>query len=387
VLENVKPKWYIGISAFLITIAFFIFVAAPLQAHLGMWGLAITQLGILIIALIPVFLFRWKISDVMPMKKVTAKQLFAMLLLCVATFFIVNTVTIATTYLFPEFAQFGTDIADFFTTAPFLISLIIISVITGICEEVLHRGVIQYTFRNCKSELAIMLLMAVIFGAFHLSLFRFLPTAIVGFVLTYLMIKTKNFLMPVLYHAVHNAVGFMISYGADTSQTISIPLESIGIFLMLSSLSPFLFYTGAKLLNKEKPNRKTKCATIALTLVLPLLGIGILTLSHSQTGTYVTNFSMTPYVNNETPPDVVKVTIENEGTYDLFVSIKDETHTVSTGVRVEHEDGEIVWDAGSGMEFFVNRVSTLRVGLYSVFFTFESQSEQMIPIDISFSIR
>ncbi|MDR2546386.1 MAG: CPBP family intramembrane metalloprotease [Lachnospiraceae bacterium] len=384
--KNVKPKWYIGICAFVLTITFFIFAAFPLQLKFGMWGLAITQLGILFIALIPVFLFRWKISDVMPMKKVTAKQLFAMLLLYIATFFIVNTVTITTTYLFPESVQLSMDIADFFTTAPFLASLIIISVITGICEEVLHRGVIQYTFKDCKSELAIMLFMAVIFGAFHLSLFRFLPTAIIGFVLAYLMIKTKNFLIPVLYHAVHNAVGFVISYGADSNPTVSMPLESIGVFLILSSLSPFLFYTGVKLLNKEKPSKRTKYATIALTLVLPILGIGIFALSHSQTETYVTNFSMTPSVNIETPPEVVKFTIEKEGTYNIFVSIKDETHTVTTGVRIEHEDGEIAWDVG-GIDLFANRFTNLKIGVYNVIFTFETQSEQKTPVDISFSIE
>jgi hypothetical protein len=42
--------------------------------------------------------------------------------------------------LFPEYAQLGAGMVDFFATTPFIISLIIISVITGICEEALHRG-------------------------------------------------------------------------------------------------------------------------------------------------------------------------------------------------------------------------------------------------------
>jgi hypothetical protein len=385
--ENVKPKWYIGISTFLITIVFFIFVAAPLQIHLGMWGLAVTQLGILIFALIPVFLFKWKLSDVMPLKKVTAKQLIAVLLLLIATFFVANTVSIATSYLFPESAQLGADITDFFTTTPFIISLIIISVITGICEEVLHRGVIQHTLKNIKSEWMIMFIMAVIFGVFHLSPFRFFPTAIIGFVLTYIMIKTGNFLMPVIYHAVHNGIGFVIGYGADTSQAAIIPLESIGIFLILSSLSPFLYYAGVKLLNNEKPNKKMKYAAIAITLILPILGIGIFALSPTNTRAYVTNFSMKPYVNNETPPNVFgNIIIENDGMYDLYVSITDKTHTVITAVRVEHEDGEIIWEFGAS-EFFGNRITNLRTGVYSVTFTYESQSEQMTQVEITFSIR
>ena len=52
--KNVKPKWHIGIIALAITIVFFIFVAAPLQLQFGMWGLAITELGILFIGLFPI---------------------------------------------------------------------------------------------------------------------------------------------------------------------------------------------------------------------------------------------------------------------------------------------------------------------------------------------
>ena len=383
--KNIKPKWYIGIIALVITIAFLIFGAVPLQLQLGMWGLAITELGILLIALLPIYLFKWKLRDVMPIKKVTLKQLLAISLLFIATYIIVNAVSITTANLFPEYAQLGADMAGFYATVPFVLSIIIMSVMPGICEEVLHRGLIQHTLKDVKNPFAIMIIMAIIFGVFHLDIYRFLPTAIVGFVLTYVMIKTDNFLLPVTFHAVNNAVTVVLSYSADVTQTVSIPVESVGAFLVLSALSPLLFYMGAKLLNKEKPNRKSKYVILTLTLILSALGMGIL--AFSPTGAPITDFTFTEEVNNETHPKIFgDIIIDKEGIYDLSVSMSDKTGTVITTVRVEHEDGEIFWEIG-GADLSASRPATLRIGVYSVIFTFETQSEQKIPVDISFAIK
>lgn len=384
--ENIKPKWYIGVFALLVTIMFFVFIAAPLQIRFGMWGFALTQLGILIIGLTPIFLFKWKITDVMPLKKVTMRQLSGVLVLLIATYFVVSTVSSITIYLFPEFGQMAAYMSEFTATVPFVVALLMMSVLTGICEEVLHRGLIQHSLKNHKNELAVMLVMAVLFGIFHLSPYRFLITAIVGFVLTYIMIKTRNFILPVVYHAVHNAIAVVIGYGADTSQPAQILRATIGELLILSAISPFLFFLGVKLLNNKKPGKKAKYMAIAFTFILPVLGIGIHVTAPAQ-ATYVTNFSFTHYANNETEPSVFdNIIIEDAGMYDLFVSVSDETNTVITIVRVEHEDGEMVWELG-GSEFFSNMPANLRAGVYSVTFTFESESEEMIPVGIRFSVR
>ena len=279
----------------------------------------------------------------------------------------------------------GAGMADFYTTVPFALSITIMSVMPGICEEVLHRGLIQYTLKDVKSPLTIMFIMALIFGVFHLDMYRFLPSAIIGFALTYIMIKTENFLLPVVFHAVNNAVAVALSYGTSATPAVSIPLASIGIYLALSSLSPFLVYFGVKLLSTEKPKRKSIFITLALTLLLSATGIGILAFSPLRPP--ITDFTFTEYVNKETPPNIhSNILIETEGVYDLSVLMSDVTITVITTVRVEHEDGEIVWEIG-GADLFANRPTTLRTGLYNIIFTFETQSEQKIPVDISFAIK
>jgi len=160
---------------------------------------------------------------------------------------------------------------------------------------------------------------------------------------------------------------------------------SVGIFLILSALSPFLIYIGVKLFNTEILKKKAIITVIVSTLVLLSLGIGILV--PALTRTPVTNFSFTENVNNETPPSVHgNIRIENEGMYDLHVSMTDKTHTVKITVRVEHEDGEIMWETG-GYDMFANKPTLLRTGIYNIIFIYETQSESIIPVEISFAIR
>jgi len=384
-INNVKPKWYIGIGALIITVVFFIFGAFPIQLRFGMWGLAITEIGILIIALVPMLLFKWKLRDVMPVKKITVRQLSAALLFFITTYILVNTVSLTTMYLFPDYARLSAGMTDFYSTVPFVVSVIIMSIFPGICEEVLHRGLIQHTLKDIKNPMILMLVMAFLFGVFHLDIYRFLPTAIIGFVLTYIMIKTENFLLPVIYHTVNNAVSTLLSYGSDATADISLPIESVGVFLILSALSPFLIYMGVKMFNTEKLKKKAIITVIVSTLVLLSSGIGILV--PALTRTPVTNFSFTENVNNETPPSVHgNIRIENEGMYDLHVSMTDKTHTVRTTVRVEHEDGEIMWETG-GYDMFAKKPTLLRTGIYNIIFIYETQSESIIPVEISFAIR
>ena len=46
--------------------------------------------------------------------------------------------------------------------------------------------------------------MGIIFGLFHGSVWRFLPTAILGGVLTYIMLETENMFYPALFHFTNN---------------------------------------------------------------------------------------------------------------------------------------------------------------------------------------
>lgn len=76
----------------------------------------------------------------------------------------------------------------------------------AICEELAFRGVLLDGFSRRSSKTWSIAVTAVLFGAFHGSLFRFFPTALAGAVLAYLVLETGSILSGMIAHATYNAL-------------------------------------------------------------------------------------------------------------------------------------------------------------------------------------
>ena len=93
--------------------------------------------------------------------------------------------------------------------------LLVVALTPAICEEALHRGLLQYSLRGIKKKWVMLLLMGVYFGAFHMSIVRFLPMMMMGIVLSYVRMKTDNMFYSSLFHFVHNASTIVASIAAS----------------------------------------------------------------------------------------------------------------------------------------------------------------------------
>jgi len=392
-LKNITPKWYIGIIWYLITMGLLIAVAIPLQRNWGMYGAALTQIVLLMAALAAPLLFKWKLSEVMPVRKITAKHFLGTILLYIATFITVILVSSIISIFSPGMTEIGNALGNFFVTVPFWVAMLFVAVLPGICEEVLFRGVILHTMRKIKSEFTIMLIVAVLFGIFHLDIYRFLPTAILGFAMTYLMLKTGNFLLPVFYHFINNAVSIAVSYktfsegvGVDTAHVVR--LEEIGALLIFAAIVPVLYYFAGRLLNPARKNKKDKYAIIAISVALFVSGCAIL-INYGLTGagTVIMNFNMTEYVDNDTAPVRHELSLENSGYYNLSFSIKDETETIITEFVFKDEAGVNIFGPLAGADIFGNKPQFLEAGIYTIEFSFDNASSTSVPVTFEFTAR
>ncbi|MBN4046837.1 CPBP family intramembrane metalloprotease, partial [bacterium AH-315-P07] len=101
--------------------------------------------------------------------------------------------------------------------------LFIIAVSPAICEEVLFRGVITTGLRRVLSGWATVLVVGVLFGLFHMSIYRVLGTGLTGILLTYFVIRSGSIYLPMIGHFINNAIAVMF-------ETESVP-ESWIVFL------------------------------------------------------------------------------------------------------------------------------------------------------------
>lgn len=86
-------------------------------------------------------------------------------------------------------------------------SLLLLVLLAPLCEELLFRPAIQSGLAHHWSNRAAVVLTAVLFGLFHLSLVRFAETFLLGLFAGIVFLKTRRFWYPVAVHLIGNALG------------------------------------------------------------------------------------------------------------------------------------------------------------------------------------
>lgn len=250
---------FIALGMFLAVILSLIFIATPVQANFGMLGVLITELILLALAIGGVLLTKGNFKEIFPLKKPALRQTFATIILWLASYILVLFSTILIGYFFPEGVT-GTSSAlnDFMSTIPFWARFLIVAVSPVICEEAIHRGFILHYLKPIQKKWLIVLIMGILFGIFHLDPIRFLATALLGAIITYVAIETENMFYPFLIHFINNAISVFATKATEgvemTQETYeaALSLSSVGIYLILLCVTPWLLWLGITLLHPKK---------------------------------------------------------------------------------------------------------------------------------------
>lgn len=89
----------------------------------------------------------------------------------------------------------------------FIMNILIIAIMAGIGEELLFRGILQKILINWTRNTHLgILCAAIIFSAIHFQFFGFFPRMILGMVLGYLYVWSKSIWVPIIAHALNNAL-------------------------------------------------------------------------------------------------------------------------------------------------------------------------------------
>ena len=279
--RKLKP-WH-GIVLFGIVMLSFYTIIAWAQMKWGMYGLALTELYLLFLSIFAVKLLKIPVKEIFPLKKPKWRKTFGVLLMWVSSYALMIPVTMSMAYFFPEeMFVVSEGLNEVIYSVPFILSVFISSVMPAVCEEALHRGFILKSFQSkWKNKWFLSLLMGIIFGLFHGSVWRFLPTAVLGGVLTYIMLETENMFYPALFHFTNNFLpSFLLGLSSNAPQTEAaseilvqqgIPVAFLGVYLAMACIVPFGFYTADYLLRKGeqgKEQRYIKSNSVLISLIV-----------------------------------------------------------------------------------------------------------------------
>jgi len=125
-----------------------------------------------------------------------------------------------------------------------VVTLLLMAVTPAICEEALFRGPILRGLASRLSPLAAAALTGVFFGLFHFDVWRFLPTALLGVMLSLIALRARSIIPSMLAHAVNN--GCLVAL-AQLGLDERINTSRIGVQLAIFLASTVVLAAGGAL--------------------------------------------------------------------------------------------------------------------------------------------
>ena len=269
--ENRKTlKVYHGIIMLILSAVCVFFVSPILGANLGLYGTLLNEILLLVLAVALTAVVRGDFKQVFPIHKPKLSAVFGTILLWIGSFLAIMIITMIIAYFFPEeVIGVSQGLGLEFASLTFIISFVIVSISPAICEEAVFRGVVMHSFDNGKNKWIAIVVTGLIFGAFHGNIWRFVPTALLGIMLGYIVYETDNMIYGALFHAINNAMPLlnifamksmysneMFQSQMSTMTDNGIPLISIGMYVMYGAAIPLLLTIGNYLIHKGTKHAK-----------------------------------------------------------------------------------------------------------------------------------
>jgi hypothetical protein len=132
-------------------------------------------------------------------------------------------------------------LTQFSNTNQFLIGLLVIAILPAIGEELVFRGMLQPQLHRTFGDIHIAVwISAIVFSAFHLQFFGFVPRMLLGALFGYLYFWSGNLWMSIFAHFVNNGFSVLMLYlrqqkvvEMDVESTAAAPWQAVAVFTIL----------------------------------------------------------------------------------------------------------------------------------------------------------
>lgn len=116
-----------------------------------------------------------------------------------------------------------------------LIGILIIAVSPGICEEVMHRGLLLRAYEKRGSYKAVVFV-SIYFGIFHFDITNLLGPIFLGLIIGYYVIRTNSIFAGIFAHFINNTIAEVLQYlyrNQPTPDKITVSWYDLKFIIML----------------------------------------------------------------------------------------------------------------------------------------------------------
>jgi sodium transport system permease protein len=247
--SNIVPKSMPDSSEALfftmISLALLLYVGLPLQMRDLVSGLIFTEI-VLFFAFPIAFAVYLKLDvrETFRVKVPSGQSIVLTVLLFAGIALTMSTILYVQNRLFPfpkEMMDFLEKMMQEVYSRPFWQVLVLIALLPAICEETTFRGIIFSGLLSRKKTWTAMVITALFFGIFHLSLHRFPGVFLIGLAASFLVYVSGSIFTGMLLHALSNAFVSIIAIYPQydvlgINQMQASPLAVLGILLIAVSI-------------------------------------------------------------------------------------------------------------------------------------------------------
>ena len=251
-VPTVSDVWFVVA----LTIVLVLYAGSMLQLKFGLAGVFGTQLIILLVPLAVVLYTKKDIGLTYGFYKTGAVSFLGAFFVILGMYPINIVISYALISLFPQSADNVVTTFSSIMDGNVVGVFLVIAVAPAVCEEMMFRGLI-YNSMKARYRVPVTLgIVAVLFGIYHMSLVKFIPTGLLGLVLCYVAYKTGSIYPSMMMHFINNALSVTVSYYPERIEKMFPVLykESLSLSdaLLFSGVGLVLLAIGGMLLRRNR---------------------------------------------------------------------------------------------------------------------------------------
>lgn len=198
-----------------ITAVAIVYIGGSIQLAFGYYGILGTQLLIIGIPLVAAIYTKKNIKETFRIRGFSLAQLIGSILMIFGAVLLGMLITAFVGMVFKDSAENLQTDTEGLLGGSFLGTLLVVAIVPAVCEEFMFRGYIFAAFEKKLKPVYAVLITAVLFGVYHMSVVKFFTTAFIGGVICVSAYCTKSIFPGIIMHFLNNALSVTYMYFPD----------------------------------------------------------------------------------------------------------------------------------------------------------------------------
>ncbi len=206
-VPTVSDVWFVVA----VTMLLVLYAGSMLQIKYGLMGVFGTQLILLAVPLFLVIYTKRDVKETYGFAYAKMADYLGSTVLIVGAYLVNLVIAVGLMSLFPESAGNVETVFEDIMSGNVPAVFLVIALAPAVCEEMLFRGVIMHSLKVKYRVPSAIAITAALFGLYHMSLVKFIPTGLLGLLLCLVVWKTGSIYPAMLMHFINNAISVFIS--------------------------------------------------------------------------------------------------------------------------------------------------------------------------------